>query len=177
MSKCFIKTILSPVLLIVILFTAMFTVSAETKDQNAHSRKYVFYDKKISTLDEEDIPNEANTIPTMKPSYYNAVNSQVVAEQSSDSNKTLDGDSNNSDNVSDTTEFDDERAATPELGAVSQTTTADTLNSTTDLATADETFTKGVVNTGDTSVSVFVLLTLISLSCLLIGIHKKELTE
>lgn len=177
MSKYLIKTILSPVLLILILFTAISSVSAETTDKYTQSKKSVSDNKKISTFDEEDILNEANTIPTMKPAYYNAVNAQTEAEQSSDINKTFDDNSNTPDNVSDTAKPDGKKTATPEVGAASQFSTADTSNSTTDLATADEAFTKGVVNTGDTSVSVFVLLTLISLSCLLIGIHKKELTE
>ncbi len=180
MPKYLIKTILSPVILILVLFTVMFSVSAETSEELIVLENSVIDNKKISTSDEKIVPNdEVNTLPTMKPAYYNAVNSQTDEEkQIQDINKTFNENNLNTLNETEKTfSSADEKVSKSVNDTESDRSTADTVNSTFDTATMDETTTKGVVSTGDTSVSIFVLLGLISLTSLLIGIHKKQITE
>lgn len=171
MSKYLFKTILSPALITLMLFFAMFTASAETGDQFDKAIKAVSDNKKISTSDENGTsPVQENIIPTMKPAHYYPINSQ-------EDNQPLDNKSDNI-NIPDNASSDNVKfGATPEMGAQSQLSTPDILCSTPDISTLDEIASKGIVNTSDTSVSVFVLFGLIALSCLLIAVHKKEIVD
>lgn len=177
MSKYLFKTILSPALIVLMLFAAMFTVSAETNDQFEKSNNSVSdNDKKTSTSDEKKTSQvESNTIPTMKPAHYYPFDNQqdfLSINEAADNTNTPDNAFSNNINIS-----DNKNSATPEIGATSQISTSDGAVSTSDTATSDIAANGGVVNTSDTSVSMFVLLGLIVSSCLLIGIHKKEITE
>lgn len=178
MSKCLLKTILSPALIMLMLFTAMFTAAAETSDQFDKSNQSLSNNKRnISTSDEKGTSSvEANTIPTMKPAHYYPVNSQEYDQSNKTSDNTNTPDNISSNNI-DSSDDKSPATATPEIGATSQVSTSDTLYSTSDIARSDIAASGGVVNTGNTSVSIFVLLGLIASSCLLIGIHKKEITE
>lgn len=171
MSKNLIKAILSPVVLVLISIMAMFGASAEVTEKTTPVLvgKVSSETDRISTLDEKNIEaTDSKLIPTMKPAYYNSPNN-TKDEASTDSQVT-----EKTDNTSYTQSVTDEQQppAPDSTGATSKVSTYDTPQETT-----PTTVKSGVVQTSDSPQAVMILVGLIALTCLLIGIHKKNIVE
>ena len=162
MSKKLIKTLFTPAFLVLISVLSVFSVSATADEASTMSMK-----SRMSTNDEqinEAVTEPQATIPTMKPSYITSpgavfeVEEEFVVEETTVVEPTMENIPN----------------ATHAIGATS-------IISSEDLATPDEatvdTASSCVVHTSDSSMSVLILVGLSALCCVVIGIHKKNLTE
>ncbi len=163
MSKKLLKTLFTPTILMLISILSVFSASANTTDEAST----ISIDKRMSTNDEqitEEVTEPEATIPTIKPSYITApgefhVESEEVVQETTISQPTMENIPN----------------ATHATGATSFIASEDNL-ATPEEATADSA-SSGVVHTSDSSMSVLILVGLSALCCVVIGIHKKNLTE
>ena len=124
-------------------------------------------DVRMSTNDEqinEVVTEPQATIPTMKPSYITAPGVVYSVEEEYEVQETT-----------------IEEPTMENIPNATHVTGATSVISSEDLATPEEatvdTVSSGVVHTSDSSMSVLILVGLSALCCVVIGIHKKNLTE
>ena len=162
MSKKLIKTLFTPAFLVLISVLSVFSASATADEAPTMSIK-----SRMSTNDEqinEVVTEPQATIPTMKPSYITApgvvysVEEEYEVQEATIEEPTMENIPNATHVKGATSVISSEDLATPEEATV------DTVSS-------------GVVHTSDSSMSVLILVGLSALCCVVIGIHKKNLTE
>ena len=116
-------------------------------------------EKKLSTLDEQHQADyQGETLPTMKPSYLLQRDSEVSVNETVPKAEVR------------TTQPSSAVSTVP--GATSKVSTFDTPSPTTTVAVG-----AGVVQTSDSPLTILVLVGLIAATCLVIGIHKKDLIK
>lgn len=163
MSGKLIKTLMSPAIFLLITVFAIFSVSANTTDEVNTTAI-----DNVSTIDEQEKKDsDDRVLPTMKPSYITAPG-EVYEEQAVTQQETV-AETFATENIMDIPN------ATHATGATSFVASDD--NPATPVEATVDTVPSGVVQTSDTSMSVVILIGLISLCCIVIGIHKKKLTE